>query len=100
VRGIESVERLLFSYRRYCLFSVLERAEAPVSNRQFANGKATVHKFKIGQIVQFRPRRGLTNAVPGHYVVTRLLPERDGKLGLRRLARNASMPVTARWLRT
>jgi hypothetical protein len=54
-----------------------------------------VHKFKIGQTVQFRPAPGLTNAAPGHYVVTRLLPERDGKLGYQIKSSNESHDRTA-----
>jgi hypothetical protein len=42
--------------------------------------KANVHKFKIGQTVQFQPAPGLSNAAAGYYVVTGLLPERDGEL--------------------
>jgi hypothetical protein len=42
-----------------------------------ATGETTEHKFKIGQAVQFSPQCALV--APGLYVVTELLPERDGE---------------------
>ena len=42
-----------------------------------ASGEIGGHKFKIGQAVQFSPQCAL--ATPGSYVVTGLLPERDGE---------------------
>ena len=41
-------------------------------------GEFVFHKFKIGQEVEYSPPRG--NYAPrGMYLVTRLLPERDGQ---------------------
>jgi hypothetical protein len=45
---------------------------------QTARGELGAYKFKIGQAVQFSPQSALV--IPGLYVVTGLLPERDGDL--------------------
>ena len=45
---------------------------------QTACGEIGAHKFKIGQAVQFSPQSALVT--PGLYIVTGLLPERDGEL--------------------
>ncbi len=44
---------------------------------QTARGDMAAYKFKIGQAVQFSPQSALL--APGVYVVTGLLPERDGE---------------------
>ena len=36
------------------------------------------HKFQIGQVVEYRPPRGI-DAPRGPYLVAALLPERDGE---------------------
>ena len=38
-----------------------------------------MHKFSIGQAVQYRPEPSLSNAAPGTYMVIKLLPQRDGE---------------------
>jgi hypothetical protein len=40
----------------------------------------TVHKFHLGQIVDYRPARGIY-AARGPYIVTAKLPEQDGEFG-------------------
>jgi hypothetical protein len=40
----------------------------------------SVHKFHLGEMVEYRPPRG-TYAPRGAYVVTAKLPDRDGELG-------------------
>jgi hypothetical protein len=39
-----------------------------------------VHKFHLGQIVDYRPARGIY-APRGPYIVTAKLPEQDGEFG-------------------
>jgi hypothetical protein len=60
-----------------------------------------VHKFKVGETVTYQPPRAsrrarLSNASSGHYVVTRLLPERDGELGYQIKGSHESHDRTAR----
>ena len=56
------------------------------------------HKFKIGQRVSFRPSR---DDLPATYVVTALLPERNGefKYRIRRLGVSVDLVVGERELR-
>jgi hypothetical protein len=58
----------------------LDRSQHTKSTR-FIRSKASAevfHKFKIGQQVEYSPPRG--NYAPrGTYLVTKLLPERDGE---------------------
>ena len=51
--------------------------EARPSERQAVRTRIMFHKFKIGQLVGYRPPRGLY-APPGKFSVTALLPERNG----------------------
>jgi hypothetical protein len=55
-----------------------------------------MHKFSIGQIVQFHPGPGLTNATPGRYEVTRLLPGQAGELSYQIKSVNESHDRNAR----
>ncbi len=72
--------------------------DAAPSWAQRALGKAVMHKFHLGQTVEYRSR----NAPPGACVVTAKLPERDGEYEYRirnlaeaheRMARESQLEV-------
>ena len=54
-----------------------------------------VHKFHIGQLVEFRPKKGSpVSSARGAYEIPKQLPERDGELQYRvgRRIRSLSRP--------
>jgi hypothetical protein len=68
------------------LTRTIRRLQLDVTNGEVALSAANVigHKFKVGQVVYFRPKRGSqTSGPPGPYQITKQLPERDGEFQYR-----------------
>jgi len=56
----------------------------------------SMHKFQVGQIVQYSPARRFSDAAGGIYKVAKRMPEQDGEFTYRILGRGEMQERNAR----